>query len=158
MVIELNTRTILSLMRDTEKLEFAQCGWGDGEMEQLLEAASAPPSVTACPSRTMRLTPSLSPGQVLPLCRNLRKLWLFENHIGDDGVAALAKAALGGALSTLEDLHSVRKSSPPAPPSQSRLWPHRISSSRGTGSATTACTSWRPPCVETAARLAAYRA
>jgi len=158
MVIELNTRTILSLMRDTEKLEFAQCGWGDGEMEQLLEAASAPPSVTACPSRTMRLTPSLSPGQVLPLCRNLRKLWLFENHIGDDGVAALAKAALGGALSTLEDLHSVRKSSPPAPPSQSRLWPHRISSSRGTGSATTACRSWRPPCVETAARLAACRA
>ena len=78
LVIEINTRTILSLFRDVEKLAYRELGWGDAEAAQLCE--------------------------VLPLCASLKGLNLHANAIGDAGVAALLGAIAGGALPTLETL------------------------------------------------------
>ena len=76
LVIEINTRTILSLFRDVEVLMYVGLGWGDAEAAQLCE--------------------------VLPLCASLKGLSLHANTIGDAGAAALAGAISGGALQTLE--------------------------------------------------------
>lgn len=78
MVIEINTRTILSLFRDVDALGYIDLDWGDKEVAQLCE--------------------------VLPLCASLKKLNLAGNAIGDAGVAALVELMKGGALPNLERL------------------------------------------------------
>jgi hypothetical protein len=78
MVIEINTRTILSLFRDVEHLWYGRLGWGDEEVAELCE--------------------------LLPLCASVKRLSLGDNAIGNAGAAALADAIAGGALPTLERL------------------------------------------------------
>ena len=78
MVIEINTRTILSLFRDVEQLVYNGHKWGDKGLAELCE--------------------------VLPLCASLKGLGLHCNAIGDAGAAALANVIAGGALPRLETL------------------------------------------------------
>ena len=78
LVIEINTRTILSLFRDVEDLRYIKLGWGDAEAAQLCE--------------------------VLPLCASLEWLQLHGNPIGAAGQAALAAAIRGGGLGSLQRL------------------------------------------------------
>ena len=72
MVIELNTRTIISLFRDVVELGYTGLDWGDKEMVQLCK--------------------------VLPFCRSLTKLLLYQNKFGDESMIALAGAVSKGAL------------------------------------------------------------
>ena len=78
MVIELNTRTIISLFRDVVELGYTDLDWGDAEMVQLCK--------------------------MLPFCRSLTKLLLYNNKFGDDGMTALAGAVSNGALPALKEL------------------------------------------------------
>ena len=78
MVIELNTRTILSLFQETTELGYAGLGWGDAEVVQLCG--------------------------VIPFCRSLTKLFLYRNNIGDLGVSELAAVCARGALTQLVGL------------------------------------------------------
>ena len=55
MVIELNTRTIISLFRDVVELGYTGLDWGDKEMVQLCK--------------------------VLPFCRSLTKLLLYQEQV-----------------------------------------------------------------------------
>ena len=76
MVIELNTRTIISLFRDVVELGYTGLDWGDAEMVQLCK--------------------------VLPFCGSLTKLMLYKNKFGDESMIALAGVVSKGALDKLE--------------------------------------------------------
>ena len=78
MVIELNTRTIISLFRDVVELGYTALDWGNAEMVQLCK--------------------------VLPFCRSLTKLLLYQNKLGDESMIALAGAVSKGALPALKEL------------------------------------------------------
>ena len=78
MVIELNTRTIISLFRDVVELGYTALDWGNAEMVQLCK--------------------------VLPFCRSLTKLLLYRNKLGDESMIALAGAVSKGALASLRTL------------------------------------------------------
>ena len=75
MVIELNTRTIISLFRDVAELGYTELDWSDDEMVQLC--------------------------QVLPLCHSLTTLMLYKNKFGDQSMITLAGALSKGALDKL---------------------------------------------------------
>eukprot|EP00966_Prymnesium_polylepis_P048847 1130514-Prymnesium_polylepis.1 len=75
MVIELNTRTIISLFCDVAELAYTDLGWGDEEVVQLCE--------------------------VLPFCQSLNKLLLYNNAIGDAGMRVLSDMFARGAMAQL---------------------------------------------------------
>ena len=78
MVVELNTRTILSLFADAEELGYAKLGWRDADLVQLCE--------------------------VLPLCSALQRLMLYENVLTEAGLQAFAKVCASGAMAKLKKL------------------------------------------------------
>eukprot|EP00966_Prymnesium_polylepis_P320531 7376914-Prymnesium_polylepis.1 len=80
MVIELNTRIIISLFRDVTELAYAQLGWGDAEVAQLCE--------------------------VLPFCGSLTNLRLYSNQIGDQGMGSFSTVLASGALPQLKEFTS----------------------------------------------------
>ena len=65
MVIAINVRTILSVFRDAKVLFYSTVGWGDAEAVQLAE--------------------------ILPLCSQVTDLWVTNNNVGDEGIAAIAR-------------------------------------------------------------------
>jgi len=78
MVIEINTRTILSTFRDIRDLDYRGLGWGDAEVAQLCE--------------------------VLPLCRSLRGLNLYGNPIGKRGENAVTALVRDGKLPLIDSI------------------------------------------------------
>ena len=76
MVIELNTRTIISLFDSVTELGYGDLGWGDVEVAQLCE--------------------------VLPFCKSVKTLQLYGNKIGNAGLKAFSEAIASGSLAQLQ--------------------------------------------------------
>ena len=77
MVIELNTRTILSLFGSVTELSYGNLGWGDAEVAQLCKV--------------------LASGSLEKVFR----LYLGSNNFGDVGVSALADAMGKGSMASV---------------------------------------------------------
>ena len=78
-LIELYTRSVVSLFRDAERLSYTSLEWGDAEVVQLCK--------------------------LLPHCRSLKELQLGGNKIRDAGIHALAEVIADGAMAKLEVLN-----------------------------------------------------
>ena len=79
LVLRLYRETAVSVLGGIEKLRYSLCGWGAADASALAD--------------------------VLPLCTNASALILFENPIGDEGVAMICEAIIAGALPNLAVLN-----------------------------------------------------